>query len=77
MNETKDGGPAFPRPQAESTNPSRYHAEQDGMSLRDYFAAHAPVTIPQTMTSSAVEFEIAAIRAYRWADALLAERNRT
>jgi len=41
----KDGGPAFPKPAHETSIevPSKYdHQECDGMSLRDYFAAHAP-----------------------------------
>lgn len=36
MNEIKDGGPAFPRPHSEPP-----HYAQEGMSLRDYFAAKA------------------------------------
>lgn len=38
--ETKpDGGPAFPRPI--SAYATGVHTQQDGMSLRDYFAANA------------------------------------
>jgi hypothetical protein len=33
----EDGGPAFPRPQSNSS----MRDSQDGMSLRDYFAAKA------------------------------------
>ena len=38
-----DGGPAFPRTGEGFGNP-RYDAP--GMSLRDYFAAHAPESVP-------------------------------
>lgn len=38
-----NGGPAFPRPLSWDLPPP--HAEQAGMSLRDYFAAHAPFTL--------------------------------
>lgn len=34
-----DGGPAFPRPYSTSINGNIQMWEQDGMSLRDYFAA--------------------------------------
>ena len=36
-----DGGPAFARPIG--TVLKRFNSEQSGMSLRDYFIAHAPV----------------------------------
>lgn len=39
-NEIKDGGPAFPQGQSIGDISS----VEGGMSLRDYFAAHAPVT---------------------------------
>lgn len=44
----KNGGPAFPRPESEhmhpdSLNEGHYMEEaQTGMTLRDYFATHAP-----------------------------------
>jgi hypothetical protein len=43
MNNQNTGGPAFP-----STHP---HGQDEGMTLRDYFAAHAPITL-----TDAVEF---------------------
>ncbi len=39
-NEIKDGGPAFPQGQSIGDISS----VEGGMTLRDYFAAHAPVT---------------------------------
>lgn len=44
MSKADDGGPAFARSSTED-NDCHYCNEQDGMSLRDYFAAHAPDTI--------------------------------
>lgn len=44
MNEPKDGGPAFP---CEGGDMSGLHASP-GMSLRDYFAAHAITGILQS-----------------------------
>ena len=39
MDEINTGGPAFPRPMAETSLGGNF--EQDGMSLRDYFASLA------------------------------------
>lgn len=47
MTTTNDGGPAFPRPASEFTQSGTLHDGNDaipaqpGMTLRDYFAAHA------------------------------------
>ena len=41
MEDPKDGGPAFPRPLG-SISGEEWSTAQEGMSLRDYFAAHAP-----------------------------------
>lgn len=42
-----NGGPAFPRPFSKEGNftDSKIYRGQDGMSLRDYYAAHAPITL--------------------------------
>lgn len=53
-----------------------------GMTLRDYFAAHAPVPRPEVFFSviddeqDAVVMAAAAERAYKWADAMLVARNK-
>lgn len=36
-----NGGPAFPRPLSESSITESFEDAQDGMTLRDYFAAKA------------------------------------
>lgn len=65
----EDGGPAFPQSVREGA-----YIEYLGMSLRDYFAAHAPIETlgPQ----SGVSLEIMTTRAYRWADVMLKVRKR-
>lgn len=61
---------------------------QEGMTLRDYFAAHAPVSFemacqcwgdhsPQTDDRARASFAaVWALLRYEYADAMLAERNR-
>lgn len=74
-----DGGPAFPCPWGCDRQGLHLPADPKGMSLRDYFAAHAlagyvaahadpNVTIPGRVD--------AAQAAYEFADAMLAERGR-
>lgn len=81
MSERDNGGPAFPKP-------NKYPCEQDGMSLRDYFAAHALAGM--AANESWVAYARGCIRgdggshhdarawtateAYGLADAMLAER---
>ena len=75
-----DGGPAFPRPFSDIVG-GIYEA-QEGMSLRDYFAAKAP--IPDEVLSEAIDTTPHLTDAqpklarwcYAWADAMLAEREK-
>ena len=67
-----DGGPAFPL--------SGEYVGQDrttGMSLRDYFAAHAVAALQLRLTTGDAETETRAIANYagRIADAMIAERD--
>jgi hypothetical protein len=75
-----DGGPAFPRPTSrdEHSNDRPYQVpEQDGMSLRDYFAA-AALAHPYTQSRDAVDRSNEAAKlAYYLADAMLAERSKS
>lgn len=84
MNKINDGGPAFPRPMSEIAGVCL--AGQDGMSLRDYFAAKALVgvlaqhyggddEVGPNWSAQGQEPEIAAT-AYSLADAMLAERDK-
>ena len=72
-NHTDDGGPAFPNTywldQAEF--------RQDGMSLRDHFAAHAMrAMIQQTLAQCHGDYKETAFKCYQLADFMLAERKR-
>lgn len=82
---TNDGGPAFPV--QDRTNEFGF-AMQPGMSLRDYFAAHAPVTFDQVVQTycnypnmahpderKTIRF-IEALLRYEYADAMLAARQK-
>ena len=90
------GGPAFPRPASEYTESGSCAdgndpiKEQDGMSLRDYFAAkamhaelvtttHEPsadaLVKAAVLANHSVEQHIA-FNAYKLADAMLAERDK-
>jgi hypothetical protein len=75
MANTKDGGPAFPRPFSDNGGDTyeRMENAQEGMSLRDYFAAHALAVIPGD-ASDAHGIKDLAADAYQIADAMLAER---
>lgn len=46
MSTRDDGGPAFPTPPAEFTHLGEAVNANNGMSLRAYFAAHAPPMPP-------------------------------
>jgi hypothetical protein len=65
------GGPAFPTTKANYDN----YLGDVGMTLRDYFAAKA---MQAEMTDGIHESDFAwtAARAYKMADAMLAERNK-
>jgi hypothetical protein len=63
---THDGGPAFPGGHGCVTGPTV------GMSLRDYFAAHAP-EVPQWWFDQRPQDGMAAF-AYWYADEMLKER---
>lgn len=79
MSTTKDGGPAFPTQYEGSTR-----SDGAGMTLRDYFAAKAlPALIDRakyerfdlTIGTAKTIDELAAVRAYAIADAMLRVRG--
>jgi hypothetical protein len=80
MGEKYDGGPAFPRPSAD--HGSYGSCEQDGMSLRDWFAGQAVGSVMHMcagdtlLPGESIETSFAR-KAYAVADAMLAERERT
>jgi hypothetical protein len=79
MSYTKTGGPAYPSPRWEG-----WGSPQEGMTLRDYFAAKAlqglcagfPVNDIEWPDSSCPEhYDVAASHAYMMADAMLKVRD--
>ena len=66
-----DGGPAFPYDV--QRNGRGYH---DGMSLRDWFAGQALAGFLPRSIYDDTSFPQAAIDAYGYADAMLAERSK-
>jgi hypothetical protein len=73
-----DGGPAFPRPFSDNGGDTfeRYEMAQDGMSLRDFFAAAALTGLTSDPNVSAGKTKLVAEIAYRFADAMLVEREK-
>jgi len=74
MSEKQDGGPAFPA----LMQYSDHHAVQreDGMTLRDYFAAKAMQAAATNPTGAdGFTFEERAALAYQQADAMLKARQ--
>lgn len=68
MNDTNNGGPAFPVfPETGGGHAAAFR----GMSLRDYFAAKA---MPEFIGFGSPEN--GAVSAYVWADAMLKARNK-
>ena len=64
-----DGGPAFPRSASDISDGS------EGMSVRDYFAGKA---LAGMLADSTIDLAMSDIadRAFRYADAMLAEREK-
>lgn len=77
-----DGGPAFPAPSVygdENHGHQQLERGELGMSLRDYFAGHAMEGIIACHAYEGTGYpdpEPAARRAYSYADAMLAERDK-
>ena len=81
MNEQtqNDGGPAFPVPECENGDSGPYLPGNQGMSLRDYFAATIPLTqmdIDLLLTDPLNAFIAEAQIRYIKADAMLAMKAR-
>lgn len=68
-----NGGSAFPRPYSERYSDEVYRA-QDGMTLRDYFAAKAMQGYCAVESSWSEPADVVARCSYAMADAMLAER---
>ena len=74
MNDT----PAFPRPASEA-HQHGMHKPQEGMTLRDYFAAKALVGLLDAALVAADEHDIdkedVCMYCYEWADAMMKARE--
>ena len=68
------GGPAFPRP-ASPAHEYGFHKHQDGMTLRDYFAAKAMQGIVANPNAQGMSYREISDRAYTQADAMLKARE--
>jgi len=71
MNTNETGGPAFPNPRWEG-----WGSPQEGMTLRDYFAAKAMQALLTSETKFSSDLMMYAGAAYDVADAMLQERNK-
>jgi len=68
--------PAFPRPANHSQSWMHSHGPQDGMTLRDYFAAKAMTAIVRTYETVTEEIVTNIARdSFKVADAMLAARK--
>jgi hypothetical protein len=74
MNQIKTGGPAFPFVLPDIGDGLTRHEE--GMTLRDYFAAKAMQCMGQLMTKPYSNLDSTAETAYKMADAMLKARNK-
>jgi hypothetical protein len=70
-----DDEPAFPQPSASTRDDGTHHMR--GMTLRDYFAARALGGLITWEDGALRPASDAALLAYDFADAMLAERNKT
>jgi hypothetical protein len=82
-----DGGPAFPRSMGHNGMLHREEHESNsdemGMSLRDYFAGQALITLPlsefdvrRLQASLSPDYQVIARICYNLADAMLKEREK-
>lgn len=72
----KTGGPAFPRPAGDYSGTKHGNGAQSGMSLRDYFAAHALAGLcANERWNATYQVEKVASSAYAMADAMLRNRE--
>ena len=70
-----DGGPAFPREDYQTNGRADKPFGQQGMSMRDYFAAKALQGLCSRSDESQMSDEMIAMEAYRAADAMLKVRK--
>lgn len=74
MDDNKTGSAAFPRSAGDYNGSKFGNRGQSGMTLRDYFAAKAMQGLASKPGSPDYEYE--AMAAYKYAAAMLAEREK-
>lgn len=85
MRRRDDVGPAFPTLYLNGSDGSQFQSTDGGMTLRDYFAAHAPALPPDIRNAFSKSLrgdgadlqehaKVCARWAHLYADAMLAER---
>ena len=86
---TDDGGQAFPRAMGNAGHVEAFDQGQEGMTLRDYFATHAPPMPPAMVADAhgectfniavdsdrAAYLSIESLWRYEYADAMLIKRR--
>jgi hypothetical protein len=75
MSDTNTGGPAFPLPShtRKWDDAKKEYQQDEGMTLRDYFAAKAMQGLINEQ--SLKSYEAVAVEAYKQADAMLKARD--
>ena len=75
-----DGGAAFPMPSGPEPRVNATTHYNEGMTLRDYFAAHVLSVLPEqtayNMEPNETKSAFVARKAYEFADAMLKERSK-
>lgn len=84
MEKTNDGGRAFPDPGRAQSAKQRQVLTETGMTLRDYFAAHAPIGVADANDAfyrthgrnarQSEMLEVLATMRGRYAEAMIADR---
>jgi hypothetical protein len=75
-----DGGSAFPElawEYSDNHGIGHYTVTGSGMTLRDWFAGQALAVLSNAFLFTKEDCEVAAIKAYRMADVMLAAREKT
>jgi hypothetical protein len=76
MSNIDTGGPAFPVPMF-AVGHAKYEAQQQGLTMRDYFAAKAMQSFIGSETEGGMKYDQVAEVAYLYAAAMIKARNQS